>query len=80
MHLGCGFMFKSGEIRKGVEKLKEASGLLSQDPIILYHLGVAYNKDNNPKEAKNRLQGALNISKNFRGADHAAEILKKLSK
>lgn len=69
-----------GEIKKGIEKLKEASSLLSQDPIILYHLGVGYYKNNNPKEAKNALQAALNISKNFRGAEQAGEILKKLSK
>jgi len=46
--------------------------------------GLSYRcwlKDNNPKEAKNALQAALiNISKKFRGADQAAEILKKLSK
>lgn len=71
---------KRGEVKKGIEKLKEASCILSQDPVILYHLGVAYYKDNNPNEAKNALQTALNISKNFRGADQAAEILKKLSK
>jgi hypothetical protein len=43
-------------------------------------LGVAYYKNNNPNEAKKAFQAALNISKNFRGADQAAEILKKLSK
>jgi len=69
-----------GETKKGIEKLREASTLLPQDPIILYHLGVGYFKDNNPKEAKNALQAALNISKNFRGADQATEILKRLSK
>jgi tetratricopeptide (TPR) repeat protein len=69
-----------GETKKGIEKLRNASTLLPQDPIILYHLGVGYYKDNNPKEAKNALQAALNVSKNFRGADQATEILKKLSK
>lgn len=69
-----------GETKKGIEKLREASTLLPQDPIILYHLGVGYYKYNNPKEAKNALQAALNISKNFRGADQATEILKKISK
>jgi hypothetical protein len=52
--------------------------LLPQDPIILYHLGAGYYKNNNPKESKNALQAALNISKNFRGADQAAEILKRI--
>lgn len=69
-----------GDIKGGLEKLREASGLLPQDPIILYHLGVGYYKNNNPNEAKNALQAALNISKNFRGSDQATEILKKLSK
>ncbi len=69
-----------GDIKGGLEKLKEASSILPQDPVILYHLGVGYYKDNNPKEAKNALQAALNISTSFRGADQAAEILKKLSK
>jgi tetratricopeptide (TPR) repeat protein len=69
-----------GDIKGGLEKLKEASILLPQDPVILYHLGVGHYKNNNPNEAKNALQAALNISKNFRGADQAIEILKKLSK
>jgi len=69
-----------GELKKGIEKLKEASSLLPQDPVILYHLGVGYYKNNNPKDAKNALQSSLNISTSFRGADQAAEILKKLSK
>jgi tetratricopeptide (TPR) repeat protein len=69
-----------GDIKKGIERLKEASTLLPQDPVILYHLGVGHYKNNNPNAAKNALQAALNISKNFRGADQAAELLKKLSK
>jgi tetratricopeptide (TPR) repeat protein len=69
-----------GETKKGIEKLREASTLLPQDPIILYHLGVGYYKDNNPNKANNALQVALNISKNFRGTDQAIEILEKLSK
>jgi len=69
-----------GDLKGGLEKLKEASTLLQQDPVILYHLGVGHYKDSNPNEAKKALQAGLNISKNFRGADQAAEILKKLSK
>jgi len=69
-----------GEVKKGIEKLKEALSILSQDPVILYHLGVGHYKNNNPNEAKKALQAALNISKNFRGADQAIEILKKLLK
>jgi superkiller protein 3 len=69
-----------GDIKKGIERLKEASTLLPQDPVILYHLGVGHYKNNNPNAAKNALQAALNISKNFRGADQAAELLKRLSK
>jgi len=69
-----------GDIKGGLEKLKEASALLPQDPVILYHLGVGHYKNSNPTEAKNALQAALNISKNFRGSDQATEILKKLSK
>ncbi len=71
---------QGGEAKKGIEKLREASTLLPQDPMILYHLGVGYYKDHNLKEAKNALQAALNVSKNFRGADEAAEILKRVSK
>jgi tetratricopeptide (TPR) repeat protein len=69
-----------GDIKGGLEKLKEASTLQPRDPVILYHLGIGHYKNNSPNEAKNALQAALNISKNFRGADQAAELLKKLSK
>jgi len=71
---------KRGDIKGGLEKLKEASILLPQDPVILYHLGAGHYKNNNPNEAKKALQAALKISKNFKGADQATEILKKLSK
>jgi tetratricopeptide (TPR) repeat protein len=71
---------QQGKNKKGLEKLKEASKLLPQDPVISYHLGVAYFKDNNPQEAKKYLRAALNISKNFRGSDQGLEILKKVSK
>jgi len=67
-----------GEVKKGIEELKQASSLLPRDPNILYHLGVGYYKDGNPAEAKRILEAALNISKNFKGADQATEILKKL--
>jgi tetratricopeptide (TPR) repeat protein len=67
-----------GDVKKGIEKLEEASRLSSRDPVILYHLGVGYYKDGNAVEAKTVLEAALGISKDFRGADQATEILKKI--
>jgi tetratricopeptide (TPR) repeat protein len=76
-----GWVFiQRGDTKEGIVKLREALTLLPQDPVILYHLGVGHYKDNSPNEARKALQAALNISKNFRGADQATEILKKLSK
>jgi len=68
-----------GEIKEAIEKLKKASEDLLRDPLIQYHLGVAYYKNNNLKEAEKLLQAAILSSKDFKGVEHAREILKKIS-
>ena len=72
-------LVRSGETEKGLKELQEASERLRRDPLVLYHLGMAYYKKNDLKEAKKALQAAVQISKNFPGADHALEVLKNIS-
>jgi tetratricopeptide (TPR) repeat protein len=70
---------QKGDIKKGLEKLNAASKKLPNDPVIQYHLGVAHYKNNDVKAAQKALQAAVRISKNFKGAEHAQELLNKIS-
>jgi len=70
---------KRGAIHKGLEKLDAAYKQQPNDLLIQYHIGVAHYENNDLKAAQKALQAALGISKNFRGADHAREILQKIS-
>ncbi len=69
---------QQGNLKQGIEKLKTASFKMPNDPMVHYHLGVAYYKNNEMELAKQELEAALGISKNFKGAIHAEEILHKL--
>lgn len=69
---------QKGDTDKAIEKLTEASKRLPQHPVILYHLGVAHYRSADREEAKRALKAAIGLSKDFRGAKHALELLKKL--
>jgi tetratricopeptide (TPR) repeat protein len=73
-------LVQSGDIKKAIPRLRKAAGLLPRNPLVHYHLGVAYFKNKNSKEAEKALRAALRISKSFPGADRAREILEKLAK
>jgi Flp pilus assembly protein TadD len=42
---------------------------------VLYHLGMAYHRSGRKAEARDALNKALALNKNFRGADEARKIL-----
>jgi len=58
--------------------LKEAAEKLPDQPLILYHLGMAYHKNGNRDLAIKALDRALKIDPKFQGADEARSTLNAL--
>ena len=58
--------------------LKEAAEKLPNQPLIRYHLGMAYYKNGNRDLAKRELTEALKIDPKFQGADEARATLNAL--
>jgi len=61
-----------------VTYLKEAADKLPDQPLIRYHLGMAYYKNGNRDLAKKELGAALKISSYFAGVDEARKALNNL--
>jgi tetratricopeptide (TPR) repeat protein len=57
-------------------RLNEKRG--TDDPDVHYHLGLAYQKANQPAQARQQLERALKISHNFSDADDARRALSEL--
>ena len=66
---------KNGNIDKGFELISKASAALPENPVILYHLGVAYYQKGLKTECRSALQSALNRASRFAGSEHALELL-----
>ncbi|SDU37105.1 tetratricopeptide repeat protein [Desulfobacula phenolica] len=64
--------------KKGFELIQKAHKLLPNDPIILYHLGIAYYQSKNLKAAEKYLQASIERSNNFPGYNLAMNVLKKI--
>jgi tetratricopeptide (TPR) repeat protein len=59
-----------------VALLKDSSEKLKNgEPTVLYHLGMAYHRSGRKAEARDALNKALALNKNFPGADEARKIL-----
>ena len=58
---------------KGAEKMPG-------NPVVRYHLGMAYYKKGDKKLAKEELTASLKLSKEFPGAEEAKKIVAELSK
>jgi tetratricopeptide (TPR) repeat protein len=68
--------YKRGLFDNAVALLKDSSGKLKNgDPVVLYHLGMAYHRSGRKAEARDTLNKALALNKNFLGADEARKIL-----
>lgn len=72
-------LIQRGQIRDGLGKLQTASRLLPGEPLVMYHLGMGYFRDNQPEKARQWLQTALALSDNFRGSTEAESTLKKIT-
>ena len=69
-------MYKLGLFAKAIDLLKESSDRSGdKNPTVLYHLGMAYYRGGKRNEARETLAKALALSRNFKGADEAIEIV-----
>jgi Tfp pilus assembly protein PilF len=67
--------YLKGSYLNAISELQDSVGLEPDNPVINYHLGLAYYKNNQPDAAKEFLEKALKIDPNFKGADDARRIL-----
>lgn len=73
--------YKKGLYLKAVSLLEESAEKIQKNPIVHYHLGMAYSKRGDPgdkKRARQSLQQALKIDPRFSGSDIAKKTLASL--
>jgi tetratricopeptide (TPR) repeat protein len=63
-----------------ISHLKESAEKMPNNPVVRYHLGMAYYKKGDKKLAKEELSASLKLSKEFSGAEDAKKIVAELSK
>lgn len=67
---------KMGRDEEAVRMIKRAVAQVPNHPILNYHLGMAYYQLGNPQEARTYLSKAVEVQKDFEGAEEAQSILK----
>ncbi len=67
--------YKRGRYDEAVRYLSESAQSLATQPLILYHLGMAYLGQGRKDLAKQELQAALRLSQEFPGASDAKKAL-----
>jgi len=70
--------YKKGLTDLAIAAFLDGAKLAQSDPIVRYHLGLAYAKNGDQKGAQRSLQEALKLNPNFRGADDAKRVLSTL--
>lgn len=70
--------YRTGNVPDAVKYLRLALTLGGDNPIIRYHLGMAYMASSNNAGARQELEKALKLASQFPGADEARAALRKL--
>jgi tetratricopeptide (TPR) repeat protein len=70
--------YKKQLYTKAISEFKESAEQLPNDPVVHYHLGMAYFQNGDQTQAEVALQRALELQGNFDGADQAKQILTSL--
>jgi Flp pilus assembly protein TadD len=63
---------------RSISLLKEAAEKASDNPLIQYHLGLAYHKNGDTELAKKALQVSLKLNPAYPGAEEAKKVLAEL--
>lgn len=76
-----GFVYYKKELYgNAVNEFIDALKKIPDNPIVHYHLGLAYNKKGSIDLARKELSTALEINKEFPGAENAKALLDELNK
>ncbi len=67
--------YHRGLYASAISEFSDSLKKLPDNPVVHYHLGLAYHKDEQPERARAALEKALSLNESFAGADHAREIL-----
>jgi tetratricopeptide (TPR) repeat protein len=71
--------YRNGDYPQAVRYLEQAVATAGEVPVLRYHLGMAYNANENPVGAKQELEKALNQAEtDFPGIDEARDTLESL--
>jgi tetratricopeptide (TPR) repeat protein len=70
--------YKKNVPLKAISLLKESAQKMESQPVVHYHLGMAYLKYGDKKLTRQELETALKLSKDFDGAEEARRVLKGL--
>ena len=71
--------YKKDRYRQAIPLFKESAEKLADNPIVHYHLGMAYDKIGDTNLAKGALQRALHLRRDFPGAEAAQQVLTQIS-
>jgi tetratricopeptide (TPR) repeat protein len=67
--------YLKGSYLNAIAELQDSVELAPNNPVINYHLGLAYHKNNQQDEAGTFLKKALELAPDFKGAEEARSIL-----
>jgi tetratricopeptide (TPR) repeat protein len=69
---------KAGKLDKAVQFIQRAADMVADQPVIQYHLGVAFFAQKDAVKAVSALQASLSSGKKFPGIKDAESLLKKI--
>ncbi|MFH1243938.1 MAG: tetratricopeptide repeat protein, partial [Pseudomonadota bacterium] len=70
--------YLKGSYLNAISELQDSLELDPNNPVINYHLGLAFYKNEQPDAARESLEKALEIKPDFEGADEARRILQNI--
>jgi len=74
-----GWIYYKKELYDGaILELEDSAKKLPENATVRYHLGMAYYKKGDKDRAREELKKALELNKNFEGADEAKKVLSEL--
>jgi len=71
--------YKSGQFDEAINALQKAVDKAPNQPLLHYHLGMAFYSKGDKQQAKSNLEIAVKTESNFKGKDEAQQKLNELS-
>lgn len=72
--------YLKGSYLNAIAEFQDSLSRDPDNPVINYHLGMAYYKNGQPEKAREPLQRALEIQRDFRGAEEAGRVLEEIGR